>query len=496
MFSATSPFDPLIGVSLILSAAFLIKFLFKKDRHFHNHRTRKFDNKLSAFYINTRSFPVALAILALLCYAIWQFWSVAHGYAPGFKPFYIIFGSLFIFQFIVASAQKPFKIRSHSETINHFKPVIIVPVYNESESSLKKGLESFFEQTFLPTEIHVVDDGSNHNYKKTRDWFEKKAKGLGIHATWTKQTNAGKRYAHSTALKYATMDDNTIVVTIDSDSSLDKHAIEEGLKPFTDPSIQSVAGLVVARNAQNNILSRITDLLFVSQQQLIDRAFMSRFGSVLVNSGGLAFYRADVIQKSLASGYLEEEFFGKSVVFSDDSYLTLFALLNGHAIQQPSSIVFADMPVRFSHHVRQQLRWARGSFIRSWWRLRYLSFGTFGYIRQLIGWIIFVCATIILIQVVVVIPAKTGKFPPIELLIIPLIFTLLSGSRYLSIRRSDMSLKSQLLTYLLAPVAGLWSIFILRPIRFYGAFTCYKTGWGTRHKVEIVHHTDEVSAEA
>lgn len=491
MFDATSALYPLIGIIAIILAAVLIKFRFHRHKHLHNHRRRQLGEKLGAYYANSRSILIVFAFTALLAYASWQVWSIALGYAPELKLFYIVFGVLFLLQLIVASFQKPFKIRSHAETIAHFRPIVIVPVYNESETSLRSGLESFFEQTVLPKEIHIVDDGSQDDYKKTRIWFEKTAAAQDIHATWTKQTNAGKRQAHATALTYANLDDDAIIVTVDSDSSLDKYAIEEGLKPFTNPSVQSVAGVVVARNAQKNLLSRVTDLIFVSSQQLIDRAFMSRFGSVLVNSGGLAFYRASVVKKSMENGYLEEEFFGKSVVFSDDSYFTLFALLDGHAVQQPSAIVFADMPVTFSHHVRQQLRWARGSFIRSCWRLRHLTAGSFAYLRQLLGWAVFLGFAVILLQLFVFIPLTTGKMPPIELIVVPIIFSFLASARYFTIRRSDMPRGSQIFTYLLSPIAGLWSLFVLRPLRFYGALTCLKTGWGTRQKVEIIHHTDE-----
>jgi hyaluronan synthase len=491
MFSATSAFYPLVGFLAILIAIVFIKLRFHKHKKLHNHRKKSLGEKLGAYYTSSRSILIMFALSALLAYAGWQLWSISVGYAPEFKPFYIVFGVLFIAQLVVAAFQKPFKIRSHAESIKHFKPVIIVPVYNESEASLREGLESFFEQTVLPKEIHIVDDGSEGDYEKTRVWFEKTAAKRGVHATWTKQTHAGKRQAHATALSYATMDDDSIIVTIDSDSSLDKHAIEEGLKPFTDPSVQSVAGLVIARNAQKNLLARVTDLIFVSSQQLIDRAFMSRFGSVLVNSGGLAFYRASVIKKSIENGYLEEEFFGRPVVFSDDSFLTLFALLDGHAVQQPSAIVFTDMPVTISHHVRQQLRWARGSFIRGCWRLRHLTIGSFGHFRQALGWLVFVSFAVIVVQLAVFIPLTTGKLPPVELVIVPVIFSFLAGTRYLTIRRSDMNRASQIFTYLLSPVAGLWSLFVLRLIRFYGVITCLKTGWGTRQKVEVLRHTDE-----
>lgn len=494
MPEASSFIYPLIAIAVVIIFTLVIKLRFHSTKTLPNHRKKTFDSSLAAYYYSNRSTVVTFVILTVLLYATWQLWSISLGYAPSLKPFYIIFGSLFLVQLLVASFQKPFTVQSHGDSIDKFKPVIIVPIYNESEKSLKEGLASFFTQTKLPAEIHIVDDGSKSDYKRTRKWFEKEAAKHNIHATWTKQTNAGKREAHATALRYADMSDDAIIITIDSDSQLDKHAIEEGLKPFSNPAVQSVAGLVIAKNAQQNLIARITDNIFVSGQQLIDRSFMSQFGSVLVNSGGLAFYRSAVIKKSLESGYTDETFFGRKVTFSDDSYLTLFALLSGLAVQQPSSIVFTDMPVTFSHHIRQQLRWARGSFIRSWWRLRHLSFGSFGHLRQVLGWSVFIAFTVVIVQLFALIPMTTGKLPPVELLYIPLIFSFLQATRYLSVKRSDMSNKSQVFTFLLSPLAMLWSIFVLRPIRLYGMLTCLKTGWGTRSDVEILYHSDEQTA--
>lgn len=191
--------------------------------------------------------------------------------------------------------------------------------------------------------IYVIDFSVANTYPRIQE--------LAVMAA-----NLGKRHTHDNAFNSIKTTANVIVVTVDSDGILDPRAIEEGLKPFIDPRVKSVAGIVIASNAQRNLLSRITDMIFVSGQQLIDRAVMSQFGNVLVNSGGLAFYRSSVIKVAKKHGYTTETFFGRPISFSDDSYLTLFSLLQGRAVQQQSSIVFADMPISLSHHIRQPLR--------------------------------------------------------------------------------------------------------------------------------------------
>lgn len=444
----------------------------------------------SAQYRSGRSLPVIILAVSLFLWLGWQYQSVIDGYVPELKPFFVFFGALFFFQFIVAAFARPFELRHKNDDLSHLKPVVVIPVYNESRSALRECIRSLFAQTTLPTEIHVVDDGSKEDYSNVKKWYLAEAKKQGIHASWERQVNLGKRHAHDNAFSSIKTTENVIVVTVDSDGILDPRAIEEGLKPFIDPRVKSVAGIVVASNAQRNLLSRITDMIFVSGQQLIDRAAMSQFGNVLVNSGGLAFYRSSVIKVAKKHGYTTETFFGRPISFSDDSYLTLFSLLQGRAVQQQSSIVFADMPISLSHHIRQQLRWNRGSFIRSWWRIRHLDTNSYGWLRQIAGYVVFFSMVTILLQIFILIPLSTGKLPPIELFFIPLLLGLVQYSRYFAIRRSDMSVASQVLSYLLTPLAILWSAIVLRFVRLYSFITCYKTGWNTRSSVEIVHAND------
>jgi hyaluronan synthase len=201
-------------------------------------------------------------------------------------------------------------------------------------------------------------------------------------------------------------------------------------------------------------------------------------GAVLVNSGVLAAYRADLVVDNL-DGYLNETFFGRRVEFSDDSMLTIYALQRGRAVQQPSAFAFTAMPENLSHHLRQFTRWMRGAWIRSWWRFKYLPLKHYAYWGHLIGWIQMALSTVIFSLLFVVWPVASQSFDP-TLLLIPVIVGYGQSLRYLSFRRSDERLRSQLLTFALAPVAVLWAFFVLRVVRWYAIATCLRTGWGTR----------------
>lgn len=333
----------------------------------------------------------------------WGLWSWSAKNITGleqFRPFFFFIGGLAVLQQMVSLFFTP----TVGKQLKRDVPVliVIVPMYNEDPVALKACVQSLFFQSVLPDQIHLVDDGSNKDidYSDVKDYFFNEGRRLGIFCTWEIQKNGGKRAAQITALKKATEKVGSVIVTMDSDGILAKTALEEGSQPFEDLAVQSVAGLVVSKNVKSGLLSRFTEMIFVTYQQLVDRLCMSVFSSIPVNSGGLSFYRYEIIQEAIEYGYDRETFGSSEVKFSDDSYLTLFALLKGKAIAQPTAVVFADMPVTISHHIRQQLRWARGSFIRGFWRIKYAPINSVVFWRQLIGWLTFSVTTCIFIQII------------------------------------------------------------------------------------------------
>ncbi|SHI66086.1 glycosyltransferase [Streptomyces sp. 3214.6] len=354
---------------------------------------------------------------------------------------------------------------------------VLLPVYNEDAGYLRLGLESLLAQTRRPNTVHVVDDGSTSgDYTTVRTWWTQAAKIAGITTSWQRTPNQGKRHAQAAAV--AASPDADIYVTVDSDSCLAPNALEELLLPFTRRTVQSVAGIVLATNHRANLLTRITDLWFVTGQ-LTDRSALSSMGSVLVNSGPLAAYRAAVVRDNLDS-YLGETFLGRPVMFSDDSLLTLYALLRGRAVQQPTAVVFTALPERTSHFLRMYMRWMRGSTIRSVWRFRYLPLSGWAYWAHLLRWFQVALSTAVLGWLVVVEPLVYGRTPPASFLVVPFLIGWAQALRFLSIARSDDTFRARVSTWLLMPLAVVGSWTVLRAMRWYGMATCARTGWGTR----------------
>lgn len=402
--------------------------------------------------------------------------------ANSFNIIYTLAFLLLVWQTVLAYLEKPYKVTNQEwEKLLQNKIVVNVPLRNEDPDVLRACLWSFLDQSVLPDIVEVVENGNTVDYGILPLEWVSSAHGVGLDARWVKNKVAGKRRAQVLTFLH-NHNDSDIDITVDSDTVLDDKAIEEIIKPFANPKVMSVAGVGLALNATKNFLTRMTDLWFVTNQ-LVDRSAMSTMGSVLVNSGVLAAYRHSLIQQ-YGDAYANETFRGKPVEFSDDSMLTTYALLHGKAVQQPTAIALTMFPENWNHHKRQQLRWMRGAAIRTLWRFRYLPVNSYVYWMHFATWANLILSTVIFIALFIVQPVVEGRVLP-WLLTIPVFVGYTNALRYFAIRRSDMSVWSQLLSWLLSPIATLWNYVVLRPVRFWAIATCMKTDWGTREQVEV-----------
>lgn len=424
---------------------------------------------------------------ALVLFAGLTLWGLRHiqniveaqyGHSSAFTVVYAMSFAILTWQTLLYSLERPYKATTKEQKrLDKVRVVANVPVCNEDPEALQQCIDSMVNQSRPIDLIHVVVNGPNTvDYTAVKAYVLTLGKAMGVDIRWDVQKVAGKRMAQAlTAHKYLRPKD--IFLTIDSDAYLDQEAVEEGLQPFVKQNIMSVAGIVLTINNRKQFMTRMQDLWFLVGQ-LVDRSANSTLGSVLVNSGVLAFYRGHLILDNL-EGYTNEHFFDRKIEFSDDSLLTLYALQVGKAVQQPTSFAFTLMPENFNHHFRQQLRWMRGAFIRSWWRFKYLRLNGYAYWSHLLGWTQVFLSTGLFLYLFLYMPVVDAKIIP-WLVIVPLCVGYAQGLRYLTIWRSDESFWYRFATYLCSPIPGLWSFFVLRWVRWYAVATCLKTGWGTR----------------
>jgi len=382
-------------------------------------------------------------------------------------------------QWVLSWLERPVRVNPGQRAcLDRLRVTVNVPLFNEDPEVLDRALYALFQQSRLPERIQVVDDGSSVDYSEVEEWWTAHHPPE-VNFSWVRQQNAGKKAAQATTF---TDDPADVFVTLDSDTVLEQHALDEGLKPFAHADVQSVAGLELAWNYDRNFLTRINSTRQL-MWELVTCSAQSVFGgNVLINRGTFALYRGQLVRDVLPA-YLGETFFGRRVLLGDDTFLTTQALLRGRAVQQPSAVCLTMYPERLSHQLRQWTRWMRGTTLRTFWRLRYLRVITWGWLYTVISLWWFLASLAITVVLVVLWP-RSGSYTQ-AMLLACFVWAWIMGSRLLVVRRSDQGLGGRLGGAAIAPISALWVIAVLRFVRVYGTLTVLRQGWNTRSRVEV-----------
>jgi hyaluronan synthase len=234
---------------------------------------------------------------------------------------------------------------------------IIVPAYNEG-ANVRVALESAIANDYPADrlEILAIDDGS-----KDDTWAHIEAcaaENPGRITTIKQPKNGGKREALRTGFLRA---QGEIVVTVDSDSRLERTALRAIAAPMIDdPEIAAVAGRVLVLNRDENLLTQLLSARFFLTFDLA-RAAQSRFGAVLCTPGALSAYRKEAVDKVLER-WSTQTFMGEPCTIGEDRALTTWILREGYrSAYQRSAVVRTIMPTTFSRVARMLVRWERGN---------------------------------------------------------------------------------------------------------------------------------------
>lgn len=357
---------------------------------------------------------------------------------------------------------------------------VVVPLRNEDPETFRALLDSVAAQSRLPQRLHVIDNGSENDdcRRVFADWALTAPDAMETEYDTTGPI--GKRAAQAVAFDADPA--AGIFVTLDSDTVLDPNAIAQGLAPFSRADVTSVAGLLLSLNQDRNLLTRLVDLSFV-MSFLNGRASWSRLGSVVVNCGGLAFYRADVVRK-YRDQYLNQTVWGRRVASGDDRMLTCYALLEGRTVIQERAVGYTLMPENLSHLTRQRVRWWRSFFWGGGWLIQRFPLSKPAWWLVLWQFASFLLYTVVLPTVLILHPLKAGGFA-VPFLVYLTGLSYLRSLRYLIIRRPDQTYRSQLVTFALAPLSSLLNVYLCSALQYAGLCTFLKTGWSTRESVEV-----------
>jgi len=396
-------------------------------------------------------------------------WRLIGGHIPvGALAAWIVMSGCVVAQCAMSWFHRPVRLPSAPGEV-----AVVIPCYNEHPALLGRVLESLRWQTRSPDYIVVTDDCSDQaDYRPLMDRYPE--------VTWLRhEENLGKKHAQATAWRRVPTAD--YVITIDSDSEVEHRAVEEILRPFSDPRVTGVAGVEMARNWSKNILTlaiaarSLAFQLFAMSSQSVAR-------SVLICPGAFSAYPAWLLRES-EDAYLNEQFCGQPCRLGDDTMLTFLALMRGRVIQQPTAFSFPTYPETLQHHIRQWVRWMRASTIRQLWRLRYLPLTSYGWWYTIWQTGTFTASVAVSLLVVLAWPESEslGLVCLAGLFAWPMILAV----RLATIRRSDQTRWGMLRGVALMPLAAAWYLLVLRQLRFWGMITCDRQGWNTRAKIEV-----------
>jgi len=231
---------------------------------------------------------------------------------------------------------------------------VIIPAYNEGEH-VYETIRSVLDSDYDPKKLNiiVVDDGSTDD---TRQWIERAASESPlIHALFMPR-NSGKKHALSAAINAS---NSEIVVTIDSDSIVEKKAIRNIVRPFVKSRIGAVAGNVRVKNINDGVIPQMMDIVFVFCYEFL-RSSQSRCGTVLCTPGALSAYRRKAVLPVM-DRWLHQRFLGEYTTIGEDRALTCLLLRNEwYVVYQSSAEAYTKISANYCNVCKMLLRWIRG----------------------------------------------------------------------------------------------------------------------------------------
>ncbi|MBQ6351998.1 MAG: glycosyltransferase [Lentisphaeria bacterium] len=353
---------------------------------------------------------------------------------------------------------------------------VIIPAYNEGKH-VYETIKSVAACDYDPAKLRItaVDDGSTDD---NRAWIQQALDELPQVRAIYLPHNSGKKHAMSAAIKSSEAE---ILVTIDSDSIIEKEAITNIVRPFVDAKIGAVAGNVRVQNINDGIIPQMMDIIFVFCYEFI-RSSQSKYGTVLCTPGALSAYRRSAVLPVLES-WLRQRFLGEYTSIGEDRALTCMLLREEWlVVYQSSAVAYTTISANYVNVCKMLLRWIRGDIRENILMFSYV-FRRFSLsdVRMLCLQLHYIAFNIGIITPIFFIPVSlvylTLRFSESTLLLAYLgIVTLIWSIVPAMIYAKRYSLKKSLYAF----VYSLFSMFCLSWIPLYAMLTLKNNKWLTR----------------
>ncbi|MDE1887921.1 MAG: glycosyltransferase family 2 protein, partial [Gammaproteobacteria bacterium] len=235
---------------------------------------------------------------------------------------------------------------------------VIIPAYNEGPM-VAQSIDSVAAARYPhgKLEIFVVDDGSRDD---TWEHIEAAARRHpDLVTTLRFEKNRGKRAALEAGFRHAR---GEVIVTIDSDSIIERGTLLAMAGPFRDPKVGAVAGKVTVYNRGDGLIPRMLRVRYALSFDYL-RAVQSTYGTVYCCPGALAGYRASTV-RAVLDDWVKQKFMGVACTYGEDRSMTNYILAQGYdTVYQRAAVVHTVVPHSYTKLCKMFLRWDR-SYIR------------------------------------------------------------------------------------------------------------------------------------
>ena len=267
-----------------------------------------------------------------------------------------LLGSVFLaFRTILWFFYRPCPPASHEDAPSL---TVIIPAYNEG-AMVEKAIYSIIAADYPHDrlEVLVIDDGSVDD---TWKYIQKAAMEYPHLVTpFRFSKNRGKRAGLEKGFRLAR---GEIVLTVDSDSVIERGTLLALAGPFRNPRVGAVAGKVLVYNQHQGIIPKMLQVRYVLSFDFL-RAVQSTYGTVYCCPGALAAYRTSVVRQVLEA-WMHQRFLGVRCTYGEDRSLTNYILSLGYdSVYQRTGIVHTVVPWTYQKLYKMYLRWDR-SYVR------------------------------------------------------------------------------------------------------------------------------------
>jgi N-acetylglucosaminyltransferase len=241
-----------------------------------------------------------------------------------------------------------------------FEPTvaIVTPMFNEGQG-IVNAIASMLALDY-PTHklsIIIVDDCSTDD---SYLWASRAAnQSHGRVTVMHNPVNLGKRKSIARAVRAT---DAEIIVSIDSDVTVEAKAIRALVRRFSSPRIAAVGGRVFISNPHDSWLTRMQAVkYFLGYEYLktLERAFRS----VMCLSGCLTAYRRTVLLE-LEPILENRNMLGVPIKYGEDRFLTRQIVKAGYQTYcTMDAVCWTTAPATYKKYFAQQLRWRRSNLV-------------------------------------------------------------------------------------------------------------------------------------